>query len=346
MEGTNEEVLDHLIQLLGFELQDPTQQLIADKISSYRILLQRDADRQQAFADLVDIVQRERATRESLQPNPNKPADLQQVPGLVDLVLEGFDLSSAPSDENLLQELLKTMELPEVEDFELMTALLAGAQRHQQRHLLGLVDAVDEALEDEWVVWSESAETVLPLRLPFKEGSMGSFSASELLHLGGDANEFALFLSATLQCLGTATRLSVVCDEEEQCQLLAEAEVGSNEDLLRSTLQKTLEGLAGDKRPIHYKVGAEGKLWINLDWNDNSSVQLPGAPYPTHQLSTIYYPLPGVWHEPKEPLDSAGNAQPPQDTIRNMLVATESRLLNAHKPREPQIMNRLSRVER
>jgi len=82
------------------------------------------------------------------------------------------------------------------------------------------------------------------------------------------------------------------------CQLLAEVRLGKRPSRLSAWVRAALPRSRWLGRTYHYRVDADGFVWLNLDWLDaQQGVQRPGVPYKAFERQTVYYPAEGRWEE-------------------------------------------------
>ena len=114
--------------------------------------------------------------------------------------------------------------------------------------------------------------------------------ASRVLSVGFPPREGAPFEAALLR--GETEEVRPVC------QLLAEVRLGKRPSRLSAWVRAALPRSRWLGRTYHYRVDADGFVWLNLDWLDaQQGVQRPGVPYKAFERQTVYYPAEGRWEE-------------------------------------------------
>jgi len=248
---------------------------------------------------------------------------LLKLPQLVSTVLANYvgEASGELSDKQAFRELLRLMGLADALEPRLMRTIVEAVKQHRLRR--EYKEAAFEApsgQEPEPLTHRPALASARPLLPP----------ADHLVNAGGDGNKFAIFIACLMQLLGAQVRISVGCSagvplppqpaeglpprevapleaallrgETEEvrpvCQLLAEVRLGKRPSRLSAWVRAALPRSRWLGRTYHYRVDADGFVWLNLDWLDaQQGVQRPGVPYKAFERQTVYYPAEGRWEE-------------------------------------------------
>jgi len=168
------------------------------------------------------------------------------------------------------------------------------------------------------------------------------------VNVGGDGNEFAIFVASLLHAIGAHVRLSVGCssnvtvvgskppevsrwsmsssaatsDGVHACHMFAEVRLGRNPAKLTPWARTWLTGSRWLGKSYSYRHDREGYVWLNLDWVDSSRVQRPGVPFKAFDTLTTYYPFSLTWEIEGEEFDSAGRARPRITPVESLRMGT------------------------
>ena len=146
-------------------------------------------------------------------------------------------------------------------------------------------------------------------------------SAASLVNVGGDGNDFAVFMGAMMRAIGANVRLANGCSRNatllgpeastvgaatQVCQVGLEVRLGRQPARIVSWARSWLSGSKWVGKTYHYRLDGEGYAWLNLDHVDSRRIQRPGAPYKQYDTQTIYHPDQLMWEVEGDELDSAG----------------------------------------
>lgn len=261
-------------------------------------------------------------------------ARLFRLPVLIDEALSTWiEPADDLSDKQVYLELLRMMVLPEGLDARLMRAMVEAIKQHRlrrEREELGRGDwaalkAEGLALRPSWRQQWPSPEDLKP--------------AEGLVNVGGDGNNFAIFVASLLHAVGAKVRLSMGCahgvplptapaegappweraaydaarmaDPSEGppatvCQLFAEVRLGRAPSRMAAWARQVLPGSRWLGKAYSYRLDLQGYAWLNLDAIDGHRGQRPGAPYKAFASLTTFYPGSLVWEVEGGETDSAG----------------------------------------
>ena len=203
------------------------------------------------------------------------------------------------------------MGLPDVVEPRLMRAAIEAVKQHRLHR---------EREEMERGDWSDLSAEPLSLRAGWRSAYPTLRSVNTLINVGGDGNDFALFVSAVLQAIGARVRLSVGCSKNatlldaeprtsswasaamqaklaatwrtdgiQVCQMFAEVRLGRDPSKIKAWVRAWLPGSKWLGKAYHYRLDQEGFVWLNLDWVDGSRLQRPGVPFKDFDWTTTYY---------------------------------------------------------
>ncbi|EOD08152.1 hypothetical protein EMIHUDRAFT_453175 [Emiliania huxleyi CCMP1516] len=217
---------------------------------------------------------------------------LLKLPQLVSTVLANYvgEASGELSDKQAFRELLRLMGLADALEPRLMRTIVEAVKQHRLRREGGRERGEPEPLTHRPAL--ASARPLLP-------------AADHLVNAGGDGNKFAIFIACLMQLLGAQVaplEAALLRGETEEvrpvCQLLAEVRLGKRPSRLSAWVRAALPRSRWLGRTYHYRVDADGFVWLNLDWLDaQQGVQRPGVPYKAFERQTVYYPAEGRWEE-------------------------------------------------
>jgi len=163
-------------------------------------------------------------------------------------------------------------------------------------------------------------------------------TANALINVGGDGNDFAVFISAMLRAIGANVRLANGCakaslqltmppatvasgsDLVQVCQLQAEVRLGKTPVRITSWARSFLGGSKWVGKTYHYRLDAEGFAWLNLDFTDSRRIQRPGLPYKAFETQTIYYPDMLTWEVEGDEFDSTGQPRQPYSAVHTLNI--------------------------
>lgn len=241
-------------------------------------------------------------------------ARLLKLPRLIDETLASWiDPSEDLSDKQIFHELLRMMGLPESIESRLMRAMIEAVKQHRLRR------EREAVLHGDWADQIEPEE--LHHRAVMRHARVRSPAAAALVNVGGDGNEFAIFMGAMLRAIGAKVRLTNGCAKHATveegggwsssspsliCQLLLEVRLGRQPVRIVSWARSWLAGSKWVSKTYHYRVDHEGYAWLNLDYSDTRRIQRPGVPYKRFDTQTLYYPDSLTWEVEGEDVDSTG----------------------------------------
>jgi len=265
-------------------------------------------------------------------------ARLLKLPRLIDEVLATWiDPADDLSDKQIFQELLRMMGLPETVELRLMRAMIEAVKQHRLRR---------EREEMERGDWADLGAESVALRTSWRTAHPVTLQTAEaLVNVGGEGNDFALFLAAMLQAIGARVRLSVGCsrnvtlamqnsgtqppkdasgqlpaDAVQVCQLFAEVRLGRNPTKIGAWVRAWLPHSKWLGRRYHYRLDRDGYAWLNLDWVDGGRLQRPGVPYKHFDTLVTYHPVSLIWEVDGEELDSAGMPRPRKAVVDSLRI--------------------------
>jgi hypothetical protein len=101
--------------------------------------------------------------------------------------------------------------------------------------------------------------------------------------LGGDCDDYSIFMAACLQSIGCISRLTLTTQH-----VYPEILIGNRHDLERMTLLigRNLFPTENKQRALHYHIDTDGKIWLNLDY----TAAYPGGPFMAEPVLGILYP--------------------------------------------------------
>jgi len=272
-------------------------------------------------------------------------ARLLKLPRLIDETLATWiDPADDLSDKQLFQELLRMMGLPEAVETRLMRAMVEAVKQHRlrrEREEMERGDLTDHGAEmlSLRAGWRSAHPAVLP-------------TADGLVNVGGEGNEYALFLAAFLQAIGARVRLSIGCSRNitlpppevdaaaapwalaaqmatwqteaavPVCQLFSEVRLGRNPAKIGAWVRAWLPHSKWLGRRYHYRLDREGYVWLNLDWVDGARLQRPGAPFKPFDTLVTYYPTALLWETDGEEFDSSGVPKPRKAPVESLRMGT------------------------
>lgn len=197
------------------------------------------------------------------------------------------------------------MGLPETIEPRLMRAMIEAVKQHRLRREREAVEHGE---------WADLAAEPLQHRTGMRTPRARPPSAAALVNVGGDGNDFAIFMGSILKGIGAKVRLTNGCSRNESmaseeavvCQLFLEVRMGRQPARLVSWVRSWLAGSKWVGKSYHYRLDGQGYAWLNLDYVDTRRIQRPGAPYKQFDTQTIYYPDNLSWEEEGEEVDSTG----------------------------------------
>lgn len=101
--------------------------------------------------------------------------------------------------------------------------------------------------------------------------------------LGGDCDDYSIFMASCIQSIGGFCRL-VLTTQHVYPELL----IGNKHDLENTVwlIGNTLFPNETKRKPLHYHIDQDGKIWLNLDY----TAPHPGGPYLAEPVLGILYP--------------------------------------------------------
>lgn len=101
--------------------------------------------------------------------------------------------------------------------------------------------------------------------------------------LGGDCDDYSIFMAACLQSIGCITRLTLTTQH-----VYPEILIGNRHNLERMTLLigRNLFAAENKQKALHYHIDTDGKIWLNLDY----TAPYPGGPFMAEPVLGILYP--------------------------------------------------------
>ena len=226
---------------------------------------------------------------------------LARIPALVGAALDAWvEPMEGLSDKQTYHQLMRRMGIVEPIEPWLMRTMVEAVKQHRLGRPRGEAEVA-------------APDATLPKGLHLRPALGDSGWASmrrvgDMINYGGDGNDFALLLAAVLTAIGARARLSIGCaagvGAPPSCQAFAEVRLGKRPQLLTSWLRNVVPG-ANRGRKVHYRLDAEGHVWLNLDYADGQSQTRPGMPYKEGFGSVTTYDLESAsW----EVVDGAGTA--------------------------------------
>ena len=170
------------------------------------------------------------------------------------------------------------MGLPEIIEPRLMRAMIEAVKQHRLRR---------ERAEVEQGDWADSGPEPIGLRLQAKSDYSLLRASESLVNVGGDGNDFAIFIASFLQALGARVRVAIGCTsnfssaksaipiqaasslpltmtasvmelEHRHCQRFAEVRLGRNPAKVRSWVRSWLPGNRWLGKSYYYRQDLEG----------------------------------------------------------------------------------------
>ncbi|MBU3676951.1 MAG: transglutaminase [Chitinophagaceae bacterium] len=101
--------------------------------------------------------------------------------------------------------------------------------------------------------------------------------------MGGDCDDYSIFMASCIQSIGGICRI-VLTTEHVYPELL----IGNKHDLENAVwlISNTLFPNENKRRPLHYHIEHDGKIWLNLDY----TATYPGGPYLAEPVLGILNP--------------------------------------------------------